>query len=226
MLEKINRKLVVSCQALDNEPLHSSFIMGRMALATKEGGASGIRANSKDDIIAIKKEVSLPVIGIVKRNYDDSEVFITATKREIDELLESGCEMIALDATMRNRPGGVTLEELVSYARSKNSAVQLMADISTAEDAIQAEKLGFDCVSTTLYGYTNETKGHKLYDEDFAFLKSVVNEVSLPVIAEGNIMTPEMLKRAFELGVFSVVVGGAITRPQQITARFVEQLPR
>lgn len=226
MLEKINRKLVVSCQALDNEPLHSSFIMGRMALAAKEGGASGIRANSKDDIIAIKKEVSLPVIGIVKRNYDDSEVFITATKREIDELLESGCEMIALDATMRNRPGGVTLEELVSYARSKNSAVQLMADISTAEDAIQAEKLGFDCVSTTLYGYTNETKGHKLYDEDFAFLKSVVNEVSLPVIAEGNIMTPEMLKRAFELGVFSVVVGGAITRPQQITARFVEQLPR
>lgn len=226
MLEKIKHRLVVSCQALDNEPLHSSFIMGKMALAAKEGGASGIRANSKEDIMAIKKEVTLPVIGIVKRDYDDSEVFITATKREIDELLESGCEMIALDATMRNRPGGVTIEELVSYARSKNPAVQLMADISTVEDAIQAEKLGFDCVSTTLYGYTNETNGHKLYDEDFAFLKSIVNEVSIPVIAEGNIMTPEMLKRAFELGVFSVVVGGAITRPQQITARFAEQLPR
>ncbi|AZU64069.1 N-acetylmannosamine-6-phosphate 2-epimerase [Neobacillus mesonae] len=226
MLETIKGRLVVSCQALDHEPLHSSFIMGKMALAAKEGGASGIRANSKEDIIAIKKEVTLPVIGIVKRDYDDSEVFITATKQEIDELLESGCEMIALDATMRRRPGGLTLEELVSYTRSKNPNVQLMADISTLDDAIQAEKLGFDCVGTTLYGYTKETDGHKLYDNDFAFLKNVVEQVSIPVIAEGNIMTPEMLKRAFELGVSSVVVGGAITRPQQITARFAAQLPK
>jgi N-acylglucosamine-6-phosphate 2-epimerase len=119
MLNEIKGRLVVSCQALADEPLHSSYIMGKMALAAKEGGASGIRANTKDDIIAIKEEVSLPVIGIVKRNYVDSEIYITATKREMDELIESGCEMIALDATMRKRPGNLSLADLVSYVREK-----------------------------------------------------------------------------------------------------------
>lgn len=225
MLEQIHRRLVVSCQALEHEPLHSSYIMSKMALAAHEGGAAGIRANSKADILAIKEEVSLPVIGIVKRNYEDSNVFITATKKEIAELLESGCEIIAMDATVRERPGGITLQKLVSYVREKTSNVQLMADISSVEEAKQAEKLGFDCVSTTLYGYTNDTKKRKLYGDDFAFLKNVLNEVSIPVVAEGNIMTPEMVRDAFELGVYTVVVGGAITRPQQITARFVEQIP-
>jgi N-acylglucosamine-6-phosphate 2-epimerase len=224
MLNKIKGRLVVSCQALDNEPLHSSFIMGKMALAAKEGGASGIRANTKEDIIAIKEEVSLPVIGIVKRDYEDSEIYITPTKREIDELIESGCEMIALDATMRKRPGNLSLAELVSYAREKGPTVELMADIASIEDAINAEKLGFDCVGTTLLGYTKESSGRKPYDNDFSFLKDVLKEVSIPVIAEGSIISPEMLKRALELGAYAVVVGGAITRPQQITARFAAQI--
>ncbi|CEG28543.1 N-acetylmannosamine-6-phosphate 2-epimerase [Bacillus sp. B-jedd] len=224
MLNEIKNKLVVSCQALENEPLHSSFIMAKMALAAKIGGAAGIRANSKADILAIKEEVSLPVIGIVKRDYEDSEVFITATEKELEELLESGCEMIAMDATARKRPGGVTLEDLVAFLRKKNPAVQLMADISTVEEARTAEKLGFDCVSTTLYGYTNETKGSKLYEEDFNFLKTVLKEVTIPVIAEGNIQTPEMAKQALALGAHSIVVGGAITRPQNITAAFVQEI--
>jgi N-acylglucosamine-6-phosphate 2-epimerase len=225
MLNEIKGRLVVSCQALADEPLHSSYIMGKMALAAKEGGASGIRANTKDDIIAIKEEVSLPVIGIVKRNYEDSEIYITATKREMDELIESGCEMIALDATLRKRPGDTTLAELVSYAREKSPTVELMADTASIEDAINAEKLGFDCVGTTLLGYTKKSSGRKLYDNDFAFLKDVLKEVSIPVIAEGNIITPEMLKRVLEIGAYAAVVGGAITRPQQITARFAAQIP-
>jgi N-acylglucosamine-6-phosphate 2-epimerase len=224
MLNEIKGRLVVSCQALADEPLHSSYIMGKMALAAKEGGASGIRANTKEDIIAIKEEVSLPVIGIVKRNYEDSEIYITATKREMDELIESGCEMIALDATLRKRPGDTTLAELVSYAREKSPTVELMADTASIEDAINAEKLGFDCVGTTLLGYTKDSSGRKLYDNDFAFLKDVLKEVSIPVIAEGNIITPEMLKRVLEIGAYAAVVGGAITRPQQITARFAAQI--
>ncbi|MDM5201092.1 N-acetylmannosamine-6-phosphate 2-epimerase [Fictibacillus enclensis] len=226
MLEQINGGLVVSCQALQHEPLHSSYIMAKMALAAKEGGASGIRANSKEDILAIKQEVSLSVIGIVKRDYDDSEVFITATKKEVDELIESGCEMIAMDATLRKRPDELPLKELVSYARKQNPKVQLMADISSVEEAKQAEELGFDCVGTTLFGYTNETKGSKLYENDFAFLREVLQNVSLPVIAEGNIMTPKMVKEALDAGVHAVVVGGAITRPQQITARFAAETKR
>jgi N-acylglucosamine-6-phosphate 2-epimerase len=222
MLNEVKNNLIVSCQALPEEPLHSSLIMAKMALAAMQGGAKGIRANSKEDIIEIKKEVNLPVVGIVKRDYKDSSVYITPTYQEIDELLESGCEMIAMDATERRRPEGIELGELVRYVREKDSSVQLMADIATLEDAIQADQLGFDCVSTTLYGYTEETKNNKLYDNDFEFLKRVLDNVSIPVIAEGNVITPEMAKRCLQLGAYSVVVGGAITRPQQITERFVD----
>ncbi|MBD1382694.1 N-acetylmannosamine-6-phosphate 2-epimerase [Metabacillus arenae] len=224
MLDTIKNGLVVSCQALENEPLHSSFIMGKMALAAKQGGAKAIRANSKEDIISIKKETGLPVIGIVKRDYEDSEVFITATKKEIDELIESGCEMIALDATLRTRPNGETFENLITYIRNQAPSVSIMADISSLADAIEAERLKVDCLSSTLYGYTNETKGCKLYENDFEFLKKLVELASLPVIAEGNVLTPEMARRVLEMGAYSVVVGGAITRPQQITARFIEEI--
>ncbi|MCM3400346.1 N-acetylmannosamine-6-phosphate 2-epimerase [Oceanobacillus profundus] len=220
---KLPSNLIVSCQALEDEPLHSSFIMSKMALAAAQGGAKGIRANSKEDIIEIKKEVSLPIIGIVKRNYQGSDVYITATSKEVDELIESGCEVIAMDATISERPKD-SLEELVNYAREQAPHVELMADISTIEEAIIAEKLGFDYVGTTLHGYTKHTKGKKLYDQDFAFLKEVLQAVEKPVIAEGNIITPDMLKKSFELGVYATVVGGAITRPKDITSRFVHEI--
>lgn len=220
---KLPKDLIVSCQALEDEPLHSSFIMSKLALAAQEGGAKGIRANSYEDITAIKKEVPLPVIGIVKRDYDNSDVFITATTKEVDELLESGCEVIALDATLRKRPKE-SLKEIVEYIREKAPEVELMADCSTIEDCLHADELGFDYIGTTLHGYTKETEGHKLFNDDFAFLKEVIAKVSKPVIAEGNIMTPDMLAKAFELGSYAVVVGGAITRPQQITARFAEKV--
>lgn len=220
---KLPRNLIVSCQALEDEPLHSSFIMSKMALAAAQGGAKGIRANSKEDIIEIRKEVDLPIIGIVKRNYQGSDVFITATTKEIDELIESGCEVIAMDATMSERPEK-SLEELVAYTREQAPEVELMADISTIEEAVIAEKLGFDYIGTTLHGYTKHTKGKKLYDNDFSFLKEMLHAVEKPMIAEGNIITPEMLKRAFELGVYATVVGGAVTRPKDITSRFVHEI--
>lgn len=218
MLNEIKGGLVVSCQALEHEPLHSSYIMSKMALAAYEGGAKGIRANSKADILAIKQEVSLPVIGIVKRDYENSPVFITATEREVDELVESGCDMVAMDATLRQRPQQ-SLDELVAYTKAKQ--IPLMADIATVEDAVNAEELGFDCISTTLYGYTAETSEHKLYENNFAFLREVLASINIPVIAEGNVITPEMYHTCLELGAFSCVVGGTITRPQEITKRFI-----
>ncbi|REB08608.1 N-acetylmannosamine-6-phosphate 2-epimerase [Sporosarcina sp. BI001-red] len=215
--------LIVSCQALEDEPLHSSFIMSKLALAAFQGGAKGIRANSKEDILAIKQEVSLPVIGIVKRNYPGSEVYITATHTEVDELLASGCEVIAMDATLATRPAE-TLRELVDYVRATAPNVELMADIATVEEAIHADQLGFDYIGTTLHGYTANTTGQKVYNNDFAFLKEVLSSVSAAVIAEGNIATPDMLKRVFELGVYAAVVGGAITRPRDITRNFANEL--
>ncbi|HDB8419648.1 TPA: N-acetylmannosamine-6-phosphate 2-epimerase [Staphylococcus aureus] len=213
--------LIVSCQALPDEPLHSSFIMSKIALAAYEGGAVGIRANTKEDILVIKEAVDLPVIGIVKRDYEHSDVFITATSKEVDELIESRCEVIALDATLQQRPKE-TLDELVSYIRTHAPNVEIMADIATVEEAKNAARLGFDYIGTTLHGYTSYTQGQLLYQNDFQFLKDVLQSVDAKVIAEGNVITPDMYKRVMDLGVHCSVVGGAITRPKEITKRFVQ----
>ncbi|UTV30567.1 N-acetylmannosamine-6-phosphate 2-epimerase [Photobacterium atrarenae] len=213
--------LIVSCQALEHEPLHSDFIMGRMALAAMQGGACGIRANSVEDITEIQQTVSLPVIGIIKRDYPGSEVFITATMKEVDELMQARPEMIAMDATHRARPENGHLAAFVALVREKYPDVLLMADIATVDEAVEAERLGFDCVSSTLHGYTGNTQGNKVFSHDFQFLKALLEMVTVPVIAEGNVETPEMAKRCLALGCHAVVVGGAITRPKQITERFV-----
>jgi N-acylglucosamine-6-phosphate 2-epimerase len=220
MLTKVKGNLIVSCQALPGEPLHSSFIMGRMALAAMEGGACGIRAQSKDDIIEIKHMVNLPVIGIIKRNYDTSAIYITPTKIEVNELLETKCEMIALDATNRARPNNETLEDLVSYIHEHN--VLAMADCSTYDECVKAQKIGFDCVSTTLCGYTPYSE--IIDGPNLALIQKLVQELNIPVIAEGKINTPADLKAVFDKGAYSAVVGGAITRPQNITQRFTSVL--
>ncbi len=223
-INKLQGKLIVSCQALPHEPLHSSFIMGRMALAAKEGGASGIRANTKEDIKEIQANVDLPIIGIVKRDYDNCDVYITPTMKEIDELMEVKPEIIAVDATGRLRPNGVTLDEFVHQIKEKYPEQLLMADCSTVEEALYADELGFDFIGTTMVGYTEESKGDKIEENDFEILREIIAKAKHKVIAEGNIDTPEKVKRVLELGAFSVVVGSIITRPQLITKKFVDAL--
>ncbi len=222
--EVLKKKLVVSCQALENEPLHSSFIMGRMALAAKEGGASGIRANSVEDITEIKKTVDLPVIGIIKKEYPDSDVYITPTMKEIDELVNAGAEIIALDATLRPRPENVQINDFFKKIKEKYPKQLFMADISTLEEAKNAEEIGFDFIGTTLHGYTEETKNQNIANENFKFLKQILDTIKVPVIAEGKIDTPEKARVVLELGVLCVVVGGAITRPQLITKSFIDEI--
>lgn len=223
VLDQIKGKVVVSCQALPEEPLHSSYIMSRMAVAAKQGGAAGIRAQSVEDINAIMEVCDLPMIGIIKRNYPDSDVYITASMKEIEELLTTKCQIIALDATDRPRPNGEKTEDLV--ARIHEAGRLAMADCSTYEECAKAQEIGFDIISTTLCGYTPYSK--KVDGPNFELLKKCVDTLTVPVIAEGKINTPEDLRRVYEeCGVFSAVVGGAITRPQQITARFVGALKK
>lgn len=216
--------LIVSCQALPDEPLHSSFIMGRMARAAAEGGACGIRANTKEDIAEIQKNVELPIIGIVKRDYENCKVYITPTMREIEELMEVKPEIIAVDATADLRPGGMTLDEFYAEIRERYPDQLLMADCSTIEEAVHADRLGFDFIGTTLVGYTEQSRGDRIEENDFEIIREILNKVSHPVIAEGNINTPQKAKRVIELGCYSVVVGSIITRPQLITRSFVEVL--
>ena len=217
-------KLIVSCQALPHEPLHSSFIMGRMALAAKEGGAAGIRANTKEDIAEIQSQVDLPIIGLVKRDYIDSEVYITPTMKEVDELMEVKPEIIAVDATEDIRPGGLTLDKFFRQIKAKYPKQLLMADCSTVEEALHADWLGFDFIGTTMVGYTKQSKWDRIEENDFEILRRILSGVRHRVIAEGNISTPEKARRVIELGAFSVVVGSTITRPQVITKMFADAL--
>ena len=117
VFEQLKGQLIVSCQALPDEPLHSPFIMSKLAYAAKCGGAKGIRANSIEDIQAIKREVHLPIIGIIKAVYDGSDVFITPTCKEVEMLVDEGVEIIAMDATNRVRPDGKTISEVFPELR-------------------------------------------------------------------------------------------------------------
>ena len=222
--DKVKNKLIVSCQALSDEPLHSSFIMGRMALAAKTGGACGIRANSIEDIKEIRKTVDLPIIGIIKKDYDNSPIYITPTMDEIDKLVESKVDVIALDATDRKRPNHANLKEFYDDIRKKYPEIKLMADCSTVDEARYADGLGFDLIGTTLVGYTPQSEGNKIEKNDFEILRTIIKECNHPVVAEGNIDSPQKAKRVLELGALTVVVGGAITRPQNITKKFVNEI--
>lgn len=184
----MNKGLIVSCQALENEPLHSSFIMGKMALAAKEGGAVGIRANSVEDITAIKEEVDLPIIGIIKKDYPGLVPYITPTMKEVDELVNAKVDVIALDATINQDV------EFIKAVMEKYPNQKFMADISTVEEGLRAEKLGFDYIGTTLVGYTEQSKGIN----NFEVLDELIRQCTKPVIAEGNFDTPEKARKAME----------------------------
>lgn len=216
ILEKLHLGLIVSCQALPDEPLHGPEIMARMAAAAAEGGAVGIRANGAADVRAIKRAVSLPVIGIVKRNYPDSAVYITPTLGEIEELLDAGADIIAFDATRQSRPGNCTLEQIIDLLNASPAAS--MADISTLEEALYAESLGVGCVSTTLSGYTPYSRQQE--GPNLELLELAAQRLKIPVIAEGRISQPAQVEAALGLGAYAVVVGSAITRPQLITRQF------
>lgn len=222
ILEQIKGGLIVSCQALPTEPLYDSYIMSKMAWAAYLGGAVGIRANTVVDIKAIKEKVDLPVIGIIKKDYDDSDVYITPTMDEVDALVEAGCEIIAVDATNRLRPGGVTFEEFFKEVRAKYPDQLFMADTSCFEEGKLAAELGIDLVGTTMAGYTPYTKGRKLPDVEL--IERYVSELDVPVIAEGGIWVPQDLIDVYKAGAFGAVCGTAITRPMDITKRFVKAL--
>ena len=221
-IKALKGQLIVSCQALPQEPLHSSFIMGRMARAAKEGGAAGIRANTKEDIKEIQEVTGLPIIGIVKHDYPDSAVYITPTMKEIDALAATGVEIIALDATDRPRPNGLDLDTLFKEARAKYPNQLFMADCSCYEDCKHAAEIGFDLVGTTLCGYTAKTKGTAIPNYDL--LSRITTELSVPVIAEGGVWERGQLQKVFSYPVHAAVIGTAITRPRDITRRFVEAI--
>ncbi len=221
--QHLHRGLIVSCQALPDEPLFGAGHMASMGCAAVQAGAVGIRANGPEDIAAIRKVVNVPVIGIYKVDLPGFEVRITPTLEHALQVAEAGADVVAIDATLRPHPGG-SVKELIEGIH-RRSGLPVLADVSTLGEGLAAVRDGADFVATTLSGYTSYSPAQA--EPDFELLAQLVTALQppgIPVIAEGRIATPAQAARALSLGAHAVVVGSAITRPQWITARFVEAI--
>lgn len=208
--------LVVSCQAPPGSPLRSPRIMLAMAQGAAIGGAVAVRANGPDDVAPMIEALDIPVLGLFKVEYPDSPVFITPTMVEVDAMLSTGCELIALDATARPRPADATLADLVG--RIHDAGALAFGDLASLDDLAPALEAGIDAVGTTLSGYTSSQPPPPTPDFD---LVSIFAERSpVPVFAEGRYATPDDVRRARQLGADFVVVGTAITEPMALTRRF------
>lgn len=221
MIEQLKGRLIVSCQAWKDTPLYGPRFMRAMAECAQMGGAGGIRANGPDDIAEIKKTVRLPVIGIYKRPDRRGIQIITPDFASARALVEAGTDLVAIDASVAARPDAAELEALIADIRGKLN-VPVMADISTVEEGLRAERAGADLVATTMAGYTPYTV--KTEGPDLELIRRLVERLNVPVVGEGRFSQPSEVRQAFALGAHSVVVGTAITAPWEIVARFVRAI--
>ncbi len=220
-LRRLAGGLVVSCQAREDNPLHGPVFMAAMAAAAVAGGAAGIRADGMADIGAIRAAIGpdIPIMGISKFKMPDGSLFITPTAESARAIIAAGADLVAVDATMRPRPGGETLEAVVAAIHAAGALA--MADCATVEQARAAIQCGVDAAGTTMSGYAG---GPNLDGPDFEMIERLAAESPVPVFAEGRIWTREDARRAIDLGALFVVVGTAITNPMVVTSRFVAAL--
>lgn len=224
LIEHLRGGLIVSCQALPDEPLFGAHFMVAMARAAAAGGAVAIRANGPDDIAAIRAAVELPIIGLFKEDIPGCEVRITPSVAHAEKIVKMGADVIAIDATYRARPSNVSVKQMIDHIH-ETLGTPILADISTLEEGLTAIESGADFVATTLSGYTAYSSSQ--LGPDFVLLEQLVTQLKplgIPVIAEGRISMPQEAARALALGAHAVVVGSAITRPQWITAQFARAL--
>ena len=209
--------LVVSCQAPEGSPLAATEHLVALAMAAEAGGASGIRAEGSDRVAAIKYAVALPVIGLRKRTVTGSDVYITPELEDARAVDAAGADIVAVDATLRSRPGGVDSARFLAEL-AREVAKPVLADVDSLDAGLAAEAAGAAAVATTLSGYTGE--GPPPERPDLELVARLATRLDCPVLAEGRYATPEAVHQAFEAGAWAVVVGAAITDPVALTRRF------
>ncbi len=225
------KTLIVSCQAVENEPLNDTKAITLMAKACIEGGAKSLRISQPAHIRSIMNyikthKLNVPVIAIYKKKYPGCDVFITPTIKEVKEVLKFKPDVIAIDATLRKRPKE-SLAEIVKFIRKNYPKQIIMADCSNKDDVLNADKLGFDIVGTTLRGCTKETKGLNNYQNNFEFIKWCTKHIKAKLILEGGIWDPELARKALKTtNIHAIVVGSAITRPLEITKKYLSVINR
>nr|WP_041765344.1 N-acetylmannosamine-6-phosphate 2-epimerase [[Leptolyngbya] sp. PCC 7376] len=222
MLDSFAGKLIISCQAPADSPLHQPEMIAAIAQACVNQGAVAVRIDSPAHIKAVRKVLpEIPIIGLWKRMYTGSDVYITPQLSDAVAVVEAGADIVAIDATARPRYGGENLAEIITGIQ-KQTGKLVMADLDAYDNAVLAAKAGADILGTTLYGYTGETKN--LTPPGFELLEKLAQNFDLPIICEGGIGSPEMLKKAFAVGADSVVVGTAITGVDLLAQRFLQAL--
>jgi N-acylglucosamine-6-phosphate 2-epimerase len=219
-MQSLKHTLIVSCQAAVDSPLHDPMVIAAIAQAAINQGAAGVRIDTPAHIQAVRQRTSAPIIGLWKRQFEGFEVYITPQAEQARAIALAGADIIAIDATLRARPGGETVASLIDSIHQLGKAV--MADVDTVESAIAAADAGADLVGTTLYGYTAQTC--HLTPPGFDLLTQMVNKLTVPVICEGGIASPTMAKQALELGAYAVVVGTAITGIDAQVKAYCEKL--
>ncbi len=219
LAEAFYKRLIVSCQAREGEPFRDPASMARFAVSAVAGGAAGIRARGPEDIRAIRKAVTVPILGIQKEMQPDGKILITPTFESAQELVAAGADMIAIDVTLRGQKYGA-LDRLSRIREDLH--VPVFADIATLDEALAAAHAGADFVLSTMRGYTDDTAHIQRFD--LPFIAELVRRSPVPVIAEGRIDTPEQAGAALAAGAYSVVVGSAITRPVTIARRFADAI--
>lgn len=216
------KSFIVSCQSEGNDPFNSPTSIALFAKAAEMGGAHGIRAEGETNIREILKLIKIPIIGLIKSNFPDGTVRITGSMIDVQKILDTGCNIIAIDGTQRIREKK-TGPHFISDVKSKFRCM-IMADISTISEALKCEDAGADYISTTLNGYTPGTYKDNNGKPNFKLIKEITSQIKIPAFAEGRISTLEQAKKLIELGVSGVIIGTFITRPRVITQTYVDYL--
>lgn len=226
LVASLKNQLVVSCQAYPGEAMRRADITAAVAQSVVAGGAAGVRVQGIADIIAVRQAVEVPIIGLIKAGHEG--VYITPSIAYARNCVNAGADIVAIDATLRERAAGETFADAVEALHQEFPQIAVMADCASVEDAKAAEDSGADLIGTTLAGYTPEDYPYSrpaTIGPDLEFIEAVCEAVKAPVVVEGRIHSPEDLRAVYRLPIHFACVGTAITHPQRITGWYTKMLP-